>query len=345
MAKPIQIKNEEDAWKSLRQLVEEPGVLFADESRTVQFRGWPKFRIRIPKTDKQGAITPTTMSELLDIQQALLRAYSIVRYNSTDTRRLSKDEREALEFSVVVRRGSSKYEIDLQQILERIIDASVGNMTSEHILIAVIVLGLLFFGRAAYAQYLENRLEKRRLEVKSDEAKAQLEQVVFLSKQETERMKVMATAFARSDAAKEIAEEADEAHGAMLRVVERAEGGTVQGVAVTAPIASELVTNARRNGEDITVNGTFEITRVDTTPPAGGFLVRLQRLGDGLILNAGVQDDLLSADHKVTIRDAEWAKIPIVCTIKARRVGGTITKAVITDVQAAPPPAKLKATA
>jgi hypothetical protein len=186
VAERIRIRNEDEAWQSLRQLVEEPGALLRDGSPTVQLAGWPKLRIRIPKTRKQGAITPTTMGELVEIQQALLRAYAIVRYNSPDTRKLSRHEREGLEFTVVVRQGSSKYEIDLQAILERSIDASVGNMTSDQILIAVLVLGLAFFGRLAYGQYLENRLERRRIEVKSDEAKAELEHVAFLSKQETE---------------------------------------------------------------------------------------------------------------------------------------------------------------
>jgi hypothetical protein len=103
-------------------------------------------------------------------------------------------------------------------------------------------------------------------------------------------------------------------------------------------VANELMTNARRTGEDVAITGTFDIQRVDTTPPAGGFLVRLQRHGDGLVVTAGVQDALLSEDHRTTIRDAEWAKIPIVCTIQARRIGGNITKAVIMNVEPAPPP-------
>jgi hypothetical protein len=330
----ISVRSEDDAWHLLEDLVE--GKLTAAHGEMpFKLSGWPKLRIRIPATTHEGAITPSTMVEMIELQHSLLRAYSLIHYKSENLRLLSKSEKEALEFNVVVRQGSSHYEIDFQAIIQQIAENALMKMDSTQVAVLIGAFMLLYFGRTVFAAYLKDRKETRLAELKSEDDKEHLKHLEFVSAEETKRMQIMADALAGNKTAQAIAEEANEVHGAILRAVSKADGGTVQGIHLNGNTASQLAANSRRTGEDIKLSGEFDIQRVDSTV-SDGFLVRLRRRSDGLIVNAGVQDALLSEDHKAIIREAEWQKFPIFCKMDARRVGGSISRATILDVTPAP---------
>lgn len=327
----IVIHSEDDAWQILSEL--------CDGNRTVPptgalvtFRGWPKLSIKIPVTKKKSSISSSMMEQLIEVQKQIFRAYALVNEGTSDTRKVNHFEREKLEINVVVKGGSSIYNIDLQSIFQSIANQVVDKMEPVQIVIVILSVALMYFGKVTLQSYLDHRLNIRKEENKTKDGEKLLDGIKFLSDKETERMRILADALSKAPILGPVAEEAEDVHHSLLKAMTTSPKTEVQGITMNGDVAAELATNARRTGEDVRLDGNYKILRVDTTHP-DGFMVRLENVEIGTILSAGVQNIILSEDHRKIIREAEWQKKPIKCEIEARKVGGQITRATITNVE------------
>jgi hypothetical protein len=106
-------------------------------------------------------------------------------------------------------------------------------------------------------------------------------------------------------------------------------------VPLTGQSAITLVHNARRQSEEVRLDGDYRIQRVDPTDPAL-FKLKIWNVRTGLELDAVLQDDSLAGDSKRIIQDAEWARAPVRLQINARKVGNQYRSAAILSAEALP---------
>lgn len=325
----IVISSEEDAWNVLEMAL--LGAFENVEHPAIRFDGWPRFQIRLSVPD--ATITPSIMEGFIELQDAIYRTHAILYRGSADLRPLTRDEREGLEFTVKVEGGSSIFEIDGQQAIEELLKVLAAEMEPTHWIIVILSVSVLFFGRLAWKDYLEERAKTRGEEIKSREKRELIENLRYLSEQETERLKILATALGESDRLPAVEEVIDDGRKAVLKSIPEGVSAVLGDAEIEGVQARELAKSERRRSEEVTVEGTYAILRVDTTAP-DGFRVRLQNIHDETTLTAGVQDIMISEPQRVIIREAEWAKVPIHVRIDAKLRGDQLIDAVIKDVHA-----------
>jgi hypothetical protein len=101
----IVIESENQAWDLLRQVLD--GEFPTEHGEVVEFRGWTGLSVHLPNTPISASITPSIMEAFIDVQKTIYRTYTLVSADTADLRTLSKAERDALEFRVVVSRAAA----------------------------------------------------------------------------------------------------------------------------------------------------------------------------------------------------------------------------------------------
>lgn len=328
-APAIVIRNEDDAWKVLEAAL---GGEFDDSERPeIRFQGWPRLQIRLEIAD--STITPSIMAGFIELQTAIYRTHAILYRDSIDLRPLTRDEREGLEFTVKVEPGSSNFDIDGQQVIEELLRVLASDMDGVHWVITIVSVALIGFGRLAWKDYLEDRAKTRSEEIKSRERRETLENIRYLSGQETERLKTLVRALGESDRLPRVDEAVDEGRRAVLKSIPEHVHAVIGGAEIDGAQARELAKSERKRSKEVTIEGNYSIRRVDTTAP-DGFRVRLQNIDDETSLTAGVQDVMISEKQRAVIREAEWAKRPVWARIFAKQRGDQFIDAVIEEVRA-----------
>lgn len=270
------------------------------------------------------------MSALVEFQKSLYRTHSLITAGER-TARITKEERELLDFRVKVEGGSSKLGIDLTAIAQSWGVAAVGRMTPEQIMIMILGTVAVVGATAAWAMYLKNKTEIRKAELESKGQELYFDAFSKLSEQDTKRQEIWAQAMKRVPLLEPIREEATHAKSEILKAVAIEGGGRINGVTIEEDVALDLVANTRRKPAEETMRGVFRVARVDTTVP-DGFRVALQDVKTNEEVNASLMDAIISDKHRALIREAEWDKKPISVEMNIRRSRGKIIEAVIVDV-------------
>ena len=138
------------------------------------------------------------MKGFIDLQQSIYRSYALVRYNSPNIRALTAEEKSALEIQVKVDEGSSKYEVNFQELFLKFIDLVGGEMEPIHTTTIVLGIGVMYFGSSSLKSYLEHRREVLSSELKNKEQIKLIESRNFADEQETERTKILSESLMRS---------------------------------------------------------------------------------------------------------------------------------------------------
>ncbi len=324
MDQSIVIRSESDAWNLLEAVLE--GGFDDHSDISINFEGWPNLEVEVKSGE--AMISPTLMTGFISLQQAIYRSYALITYETTNIGKLSEEEKEALEFSVRVSKGSSNFNLDLQEIAQDFCKRAVGKMESKHILIVALTTIVAVAGYSSFSIYMENQKEIRIEELRSKEKKELLQSQVFLSQQETKRMEVLAKAIGKDKSLPIISGEANNAKQNIIKSIGKTSDASIGDTHVDQEVAKELAKNPRKTATDVRVSGTFKILKVDTTV-RDGFRVKVHRLTDGLELTAGLLDIMISAEQKELIKNTEWAKGEIYLEIDAKLKGELYTDATI----------------
>jgi hypothetical protein len=311
----IVIKSEEDAYAVL--------VLARDNKLPpfgqVIFDGWPTLSLYLQGEKFHQSITPTVMRGLLEFQRGIYQSYAAAKYDHP-TKRLSDDERKALEIRVDVRDGSSDFGINFQELAVKLIEQLGGKMDPVHVLITVVSIAVLYFGSSAYKSFLEHRKDVRSKEVSDETQRKTLEALQFTSVQETERMKIMSDLAKRDHRVKNIGRLAYEAHSEVVKTLAAGDKAAIEGISIAPEVAESLTRNARRKSTEVRLDGIYRLVKLDWTDPLK-FKVRVFNTDTGLQIDADVQDDSLTGKYKEALREAEWSRAPVALKINAKLVG------------------------
>lgn len=287
------IRSEDDAWRALKYALDHGSEL--PELFDIVFNGWPTYDLNIKGKDWHCSVPTRVMGPLLEVQKDLHRAYTSVCYGSDNLRKLTDEDRDKLELVIGVKDGSSEYDADLWKQLNEITLAAVGKMTGTELIITVIGLGVVLTGGAVAKHWISTRLKEK-------EADNQIE----LSKQETERVRVITEAMTRQPVIAEFKESSIVTQSKLLKAMKPGDRITTSGVSLSSEEAREIAQTERAVSEDIDIRGVFRVLANDASRGAG-FRIKVERVSDGLKLSAEVSMEL-DIEQKELIKKAEWSK-------------------------------------
>lgn len=327
----LTIRSEKDAYELLSKCIN-PDFDVADNV-DISFDGWPTLEIRVKGDKFKSTITPSIMTGFIEFQKAIYKSYALTKYNSTNVNRLTKEEKEQLELLVTVSEGSSVFDIDFQAALEKFMD-NVGNkLTRKDILVAVLSLGVLYFGESAYKNYLEERKEIRLAEVKSEEQAEAFKHLRFASEEETKRAKIMQELALQSVQVQNVQSQAHDAQTELVKSFRKTDEASFGTVAVDGETATELTKNARKKSLDVRLDGSYRVLLVDSSE-VGVFKIRVRDVENKEEFTAIVQDESMDNKHKKLIQAAEWTKTPVNLVINAKDLDGEIKQAIVISASA-----------
>lgn len=326
----IVITSEEDAYRVL-QMARDGQI---QPYGNIVFQGWPTLNLYLQGEKFHQSITPTVMRGLLEFQKGLYQSYAAAKYNHP-TKRLSEDEKKALEIRVDVKDGSSDLDINYQELAVELMKQLVGKMEPIHIVVTVVSIAVLYFGNSAYRSYLEHRREIRSKEVSDETQRQELEATKFAGVQETERMKIMASLVSSDHRLGNISRLAHEAHTEVVKSMAAGDSSKIDGIPLTPDMAESLTRNAKRKSSEVRLDGIYRLIKLDWTDPLK-FKVRVFNVESGLQLDAEVQDDSLTGKYKEALREAEWSRAPVSLKINAKLLGDQYRDATVIAAEPAP---------
>lgn len=305
------LRSESEAWDALKRAMEGEG--FPDDLR-VRFDGWPTLTLDVKGRDWHSTVPTRVMPPLMDVQNSINLAYAQVQYNELSTRRLRNEERDSLELVVKVEPGSSLLSSEMWEQLTKVASAAVGRMTGTEIVICVTVIALSAAGGSMFKAWMRSRREARRLTNHLE-----------LSREETERLRVMANAVQPRPQLAAVQEEAQAASSQLLKATRAGDVIEIHGVPIAADEAHALAQPERERAKDVELSGHFAILG-NRTDKGAGFRITVKRVSDGLTFATDVLPEL-PASQKDVIRDAEWSKRIVDLVVQAEKLRDSIQRA------------------
>lgn len=323
MAK-VTISSESDAIKLIQKALKNE----LGDNYEIVFNGWPKLTIVLEGEGYAGTITPSLMESLVELQNGLNRAYAKVVYNQADSRILKAIERQELEFKAKVEDNCTKIEIDFTDLLKKTIDVLGAKMEAKHVVILGIAGMSLWVADSAIKSHYE--AETKIKTVQQDTIKS-----TALSKQETDRMKILAEAIKKEPQLAQIQKDAAETHVGLLKGVSDAESIEINGITFNKEDAKALSRNQRATATDIQLNGNYQILSVDTSLPEET-KIKVKYIPDGREFNARFKDATLDANQIKILQESEWDRRKVYLSVNATELRGQITTATIISVTKQP---------
>lgn len=319
------IASDADAYRWLSQYLQEGAV------EGVRLENWPNLTIRLTGEKFHNSLTPSVMKGFVDYQNSIYRAYALARYGVPDVRKLSTEERDALDLVIVVDEGSSILGVDFQDTVDKLLGPVGDKMEPSHLIMLLLGFGLLWAGKESYKSYLNHRRRIREAELNSDDRRNSLQQVEALSAQETERLRILNGMIKKSPQFRNMASLAYDGKTDLLKALAHADVVEIDGVEVDGNVIKELVTNARRKSEQVRLDGDYLVQRVDTSSP-NTVKVKIKGATSGLTLEALILDRALTLEARTMLQEAEWGRTPVKLKVGAKVVFNEIKSAEIIGV-------------
>ncbi|SEQ24581.1 hypothetical protein SAMN03080615_00878 [Amphritea atlantica] len=329
MPREVVLKTEIDAFNLLRSIND--GSIDADDIK-LKFDGWPLAQIHLVGPKYHNSITPSIMKAFIELQRGIHRAYAYAEYGTYNVNKLTVEDKKKLELAIGVEDGSSIFNIDLQEILDKAFGSAVSKMSSKELVLLIIVLGSLYAGNTAYKDYLQDRKDARQKEIIIEEKKAHIETFQFMSAQETERMKLIRDIAKSYPAIDNVQRHAHDTATEVFKRAGMAEKIGVGGAEITGEEAQLLTRNAKRKSAEVRLDGSYRLMEVNSSF-INGFKVKVRNVDSGAVFWAKVQDTSLTEPNKAALIDAEWGKVPVKLKINAKDLAGSISQALIVDVE------------
>jgi len=282
------------------------------------FDGWPKFKMKVNGTDWHGTVPTRVMGPVLEIQKDLYRAYANVCYGVPNLRRLKDDDRDSLELIVEVEKSSSDYEAPLWKQFNELAKKAIDKMSSRDVVITILGLAVVYGGVEVNKAWVAQRQDE-----------TQTEKTVELSKQETERLKVFASAMQQKPTLAEARTDFQASQNRILKTMKPGDKLETKGVVLKSSQASEITHDERARSKVMHISGNFRVLANDASKGVG-FRIKVERVNDGLTFSADVPLEL-STDEKELIQKAEWSKgaVLIHLDVNASKLRDSITNAVV----------------
>lgn len=339
MATVIHIESEDDAWSALEGLLSDR---IDAEDAVLDFGNaeWAKFHLNFKGDVFQQTVTASMMRGMVEYKFAFYRVAALFIKNNPNINRLTDQEKDDLELVFKVEKGSSELNADAAEQLKHVFGKCVDKMSGKQLLIAGIVFSILFFGSPQVANYLNNDVEKTRIETSFKEESARIEaavkqQEIFSAERRDylqalkdliddnkRKTELLEKAYKDSETARHVGDLNREAVEEILRNSGKADEVTIQNTTLQRGLIKEITRSQRSRSKDVEIKDKFMVLGVESEDDEN-FTVRLERISNGDVIVATLKDPLISAKHHKAIQQAEWNRRAVVVQITARLVGDT----------------------
>lgn len=329
MAEAIKIKNDSDALSIIERLLD--GSL--PENFKYELSGWPNLKISLKGDKFDQSLTPSVMEGFIELQKAVNRAYAEAVYGDS-TKRLSEEEKDKLELTVKVEKGSSIFNVEFSDAALNLGQALVTKMDPIGIVVTVLGTGLILAGRSIWAKHLETQRLVKLESAKNERDREAFSSMQFMSEQETRRMEVMAAIIKQNQQLSRIQDIAKESKTDLIKSFSEADEVNIDGLLMSGEQAFSLTRNARSESVQTRIDGVYRVVRVDSSNP-DIFKVKISNRDNGQTFEAMVQDETSNDAIKKLVQHAEWSRSFVRLSINAKMIRGQVTGAVIIDAKPA----------
>lgn len=298
-----------------------------------------KFSMHLTGDKFHQTITPSVMKGFIDLQNAIYRSYAQIKYNEASILKLSKHEKDVLELEVKVVDGSAGFELNIQELFEKLLELLVGKMTSKHIFILVLSTILLYGGYEVHNNYLENQKEIRLAEIaleKDVSAKQErLATVALLSDRSADETKeVLARAAQVAPQVKTIKEEAKNASHSLIKSAQAAESIDFDdgNIRLSGEAAKELTKTSPNKWTDVRIDGIYHVVNVDSSHSAKR-KIRIRNTETQQEILAILENDTLDQKNLNLIQEAEWGYNPVYLKVRAKELNTIYKEAQILEAK------------
>lgn len=298
-----------------------------------------KFSMHLTGDKFHQTITPSVMKGFIDLQNAIYRSYAQIKYNEASILKLSKHEKDVLELEVKVVDGSAGFELNIQELFEKLLGLLVGKMTSKHIFILVLSTILLYGGYEVHNNYLENQKEIRLAEIALEKdvssKQERLATVALLSDRSADETKeVLARAAQVAPQVKIIKEEAKNASHSLIKSAQAAESIDFDdgNIRLSGEAAKELTKTPPNKWSDVRIDGIYHVVNVDSSHSAKR-KIRIRNIETQQEILAILENDTLDQKNLNLIQEAEWGYNPVYLKVRAKELNGMYKEAQILEAK------------
>ncbi|WP_216936199.1 MULTISPECIES: hypothetical protein [unclassified Acinetobacter] len=331
---PHIINNLNDALELLKQALNDELDHF-----DLQILDLNKFSMHLTGDKFHQTITPSVMKGFIDLQNAIYRSYAQIKYNDASILKLSKHEKDVLELEVKVVDGSAGFELNIQELFEKLLGLLVGKMTSKHIFILVLSTILLYGGYEVHNNYLENQKEIRLAEIALEkdvsEKQERLATVALLSDgSANETNEVLARAAQVAPQVKTIKEEAKNASHSLIKSAQAAESIDFDDgkIRLSGEAAKELTKTSPNKWTDVRIDGIYHVVNVDSSHSAKR-KIRIRNIETQQEILAILENDTLDQKNLNLIQEAEWGYNPVYLKVRAKELNTMYKEAQIIEAK------------
>ena len=309
----FEIRSEDDLFRAI-------ALLDGDEwpdGQIVRFVDWPRYEITIRGEDFDGGVPTRIMPALLELQQAVNRAYGRSVYG-TD-RRLTQDERKKTELIVRLKPGSTTFQADITEVLNTIITEAARNMTGPDTVTVVLGVAFIFAGASVWKGYINKAAKDREIDHR-----------IQMSKEETERYRIFGGVAERHSSVAEHLADMNAAQRQLLNRLDRNDRLLVGGEEIVdGEIGRRIARRGRTERVEDRLDGNFVILSVDSGQVRDGFRVRVKDVVSGGDLLVWIPEGTLPPEQIADLQSGEWKKKPLHMRINTVRAGGRVVKATL----------------
>jgi hypothetical protein len=332
MSITLAIKSEADAFSALRLVLN--GKL--ENVDAIAFEGWPTLQIDLSGPQFHQSVTPSVMTELVELQRSIYRGFALARYNNPDIKSLSADEKSRLEMVVTVGPGSSLLEPDnIVEIAKEFIKAVGDKMEPKHWIAVALIFALGYFGNTAYEHYLETQKEIKLEQAKNEDQKQIIQGMLDASKANNENVKLLIQASKTSPEAANVYATSQDANDAKTRVARRSEHAKINSVTLTGEQAAALVANPRQQAVEIRLDNKYRVLKIDNTDPLV-YRVTIWNPDTNKQITALLQNETVTGESRDLLSRAVTERIPVLLDVNAREIRGEIRDATVVKVSPVP---------
>ncbi|WP_339774984.1 hypothetical protein [uncultured Methylophaga sp.] len=308
----IRITNEDVAFDVLSKALR--GALPNDVQ--IKFEGWPLFKLSIYGDDFHGTVPTRIMPPILELQSEIHRVYLRAKYGDDNLRRLSDEERYALELVVEVNDGCTEFIAEIGKVFNEAIKNS--NMTGEETALTLISIAVVIAGTYSWKLWLSHQ---EKLHDKKS--------TVQVSQEETKRLEIVTAALNKSKDASAAFEGISDFKTHLTKKLKPNDVIKVDGEdVISGSYAEEITKPPKQESETLRISGQFTITTI-TFPTSFGDAYKLyvRRVDDDMNLVVEASHENITDRQIEVISKAGFGVKVVDLEINAQKRDNVISKA------------------
>jgi len=257
----MRIDTIENGLDILRRL--QSGDVSILDDRKIEFSKDFVLKIELPAPPINSSITPPYMEAFLEIQKQFYQLAALQKTGVANAGNLSEDEKRSLDISVLVKDGSSIFEIGLGDVIQTAITETVSKMSGTQITIVILGMTLVLCATWGFKSYMSKIKNIRMEEIKSKEHIAALEAIASTKKEEYDVIRELL--HQNGELGKKAWDVTEKSHEAVIKAASKTEESIINGVHLTQQEAKALRATTRAKTEKETIIRKVRVVDINTS--------------------------------------------------------------------------------